>query len=72
MQDDTAPRPRSQTAAAPPPLSYSVDAAMKATGLGRSTIYELMAEGRLQRVKVGKRTLIPHASLEALILGKAA
>lgn len=54
------------------PLSYSVGAAVRATGLGRSTIFAMMADGRLERRKVGKRTLIPRASLEALISGKAA
>lgn len=53
-------------------LTYTVNAAVKATGIGRSTIYAMMADGRLDRVKVGKRTLIPRASLEALIFGKAA
>lgn len=53
-------------------LSYTVNAAVMATGIGRSTIYAMMADGRLERVKVGKRTLIPRASLEAVIFGKAA
>lgn len=54
------------------PLSYTVNAAVRATGIGRSTIYAMMADGRLERVKVGKKTLIPRASLEALVSGKAA
>ncbi len=56
----------------PAPLSYSVKGAMAASGLGRSTIFQLMADGRLDRVKVGKRTLIPRASLESLLSGDAA
>lgn len=54
------------------PLAYSVKGAMAASGLGRSQIFELMAQGRLERVKVGKRTLIPRSSLEKLIFGTAA
>lgn len=54
------------------PLAYSVDAAIAATGLGRSLIFELMAAGKLARVKVGKRTLIPADSLRALVSGAAA
>lgn len=56
----------------PAPLSYSVKGAMAASGLGRSTIFSLMADGRLDRVKIGKRTLIPRASLESLLSGEAA
>ena len=51
----------------PPPLSYTIDGAMRATGIGRSKLYALIGEGKLARVKVGTRTLIPAASLRALI-----
>jgi excisionase family DNA binding protein len=64
--------PRQNPLPAPLPLSYSVKGAMAASGLGRSTIFQLMADGRLERVKVGKRTLIPRASLESLLTGAAA
>jgi hypothetical protein len=67
------PVPFSYIPAPPPvPLSYSVKGAMAATGLGRSVIFQLMADQKLERVKIGKRTVIPHASLMALISGKAA
>ena len=55
----------------PTPLSYTIDGAMRATGLGRSKIYSLIGDGTLTRIKVGTRTLIPAASLRALI-GEAA
>lgn len=74
--DSTAAASRGPKKAPPPPLptplSYSVAGAIAASGLGRSTIFQLMADGRLNRVKVGKRTLIPRASLEALISGEVA
>lgn len=54
------------------PISYTVNAAVRATGLGRSTIFAMLADGRLERVKVGRKTLIPRASLEAIVSGKAA
>jgi excisionase family DNA binding protein len=54
-----------------PPLSYTVDGATKASGLGRTTIYSLISENRLRIVKVGRRTLIPADSLRALIAGEA-
>ena len=66
------PVPYAYTPAPPPiPLSYTVKGAMAATGLGRSVIFQLMADQNLERVKIGKRTVIPHASLMALISGKA-
>lgn len=64
------PAPKYAPAAAEP-LSYSVKGAMMASGLGRSTIFSLLASGKLARVKVGKRTLIPRRSLEALLSGEA-
>ena len=57
--------------AAPQPLSYTIQGAMAATGLGRSKLYELMASGALAKLKVGKRTLIRADSLRALIDGAA-
>jgi excisionase family DNA binding protein len=38
--------------------------------IGKTKIYALMAEGRLQRVKIGSRSLIPLASVEALLRGE--
>ena len=39
-------------------LSYTVAEAAKTTGLSRATIFNLLNEGRLTRLKVGARTLI--------------
>jgi excisionase family DNA binding protein len=39
-------------------LAYSVDDAAQAVGLGKSTLYREMAEGRLRYRKVGDRRLI--------------
>lgn len=57
-------------APAQPKLAYTPDEAAKATGLGKTTIYRLLKEGRLKRVKVGRSTIIPRSSLLAL-LGEA-
>lgn len=45
-------------------LSYNIDETSKITGLGKTRIYEELNSGRLRAVKVGRRTLIPHASIE--------
>ena len=39
------------------------------SGLSRSTLYELIKNGRLRAVKVAGRRLIPREALEALLLG---
>lgn len=61
-----------QTASHPEPLAYSVADACRVSSIGRTRLYALINEGKLQARKVGKRTLIPAASLRALIEGEAA
>lgn len=53
------------------PLAYSVSDACRVSSLGRTRLYQLIADGRLEVRKIGKRTLIPAASLRALIEGQA-
>jgi excisionase family DNA binding protein len=54
-------------------LAYRIDEAEIVSGLGRSSIYELISDGRLSSVKIGGRRLILHEDLEALLLsGKTA
>lgn len=48
-------------------LAFSVADACAASSLGRTTIYNLIANGRLRAVKIGGRTLIPTESLAALL-----
>jgi excisionase family DNA binding protein len=47
--------------------AYRVDDAAKAYGLSRTTLYKLLAEGRLKSVLVGRRRLILRDSLDALL-----
>lgn len=49
------------------PLTCSIQDAAKATGLSRSSIYNLIAAQRIATTKVGKRRLVQVASLEALV-----
>lgn len=48
-------------------ISYSVTEAVAASGLGRTTIYELIKTGVLKPAKIGARTLILRRDLEAMI-----
>lgn len=54
------------------PLAYSVKEACKVTSLGRTYLYLLIKEGRLEARKIGSRTIIPATSLHALIERSAA
>lgn len=48
------------------PLTYSIKEAARLLGLGRTTIYRLIGEGRLDTVKIGNRTLIKLRSMQRL------
>ncbi len=49
------------------PIATSVNGAASALSLGRTSIYALIKAGRLEAVKLGRRTLITTASIRALI-----
>jgi excisionase family DNA binding protein len=51
------------------PLAYSIKEASRATSLGRTRLYQLIAAGQLAAVKVGSRTLIPAHALHKLLEG---
>jgi excisionase family DNA binding protein len=51
------------------PLAYSVKEACRLTSLGRTRIFQLISEKKLEARKVGRRTLIPAASLHKLLEG---
>jgi len=36
-------------------------------GIGRSRVYELIAEGQLRRVKLGRTALIPAIDVQSLV-----
>jgi excisionase family DNA binding protein len=50
-----------------PLLTLTVREALRATGLGRTTLYKLIDSGRVRRVKIGKRVLIVYSDLEKLV-----
>ena len=51
----------------PAKLAVSIEEAAEISSIGRSTLYELMAAGRLAFVKLGSRRLILVADLQALL-----
>lgn len=48
-------------------LTYRIDEVVKVTGLGRTSIYELMTSGVLPSLKVGARRLIMKDDLVAFL-----
>lgn len=49
------------------PLTVTVQGARNITGLGNTTIYELLKNGELKSIKIGRRRLILYSSIAALI-----
>ena len=52
------------------PIAVTVPVALRLSGLGRTKLYELMAMGEIQSIKVGTRRLIDFASLKACLTGR--
>ena len=48
-------------------VAATINEATQITGLGRSSIYQLINEGKLTRRKYGSRTLILVEELEAFV-----
>ena len=58
---------------APTPKAYSIAQAAQLLGIGRSTMYRELADGRITSIKCRKRRLIPAEALDAwLASAKAA
>lgn len=55
------------TQTAPTKQAFRIKEAVAAYGVGRTTLYRLIGEGRIRVSKVGKRTLIAKSELDALI-----
>jgi excisionase family DNA binding protein len=45
------------------PLLCGVQDAARQLGLGKSTVWSLIAQGQLEAVRIGRRTLIKHSSM---------
>ncbi|MXO65302.1 helix-turn-helix domain-containing protein [Altericroceibacterium endophyticum] len=51
-------------------LAYSINEAAAALSLGRTSIYSMIANGRLEAFKLGRRTLIKAESIHRLVNGQ--
>ena len=48
-------------------LLLPVNDAATSLGVGRTKIYELIADGQIELVKIGRKSLVPKASLEQFV-----
>ena len=48
-------------------MTYKIDEVAQALGLGKTTIHKLLRDGELQKIKLGRATLISAESVDALI-----
>ena len=51
-------------------LAYSINETARALSMGRTSIYAMIAEGRLEAFKLGRRTLIKADSIRRLVDGQ--
>jgi excisionase family DNA binding protein len=52
------------------PITVRVREACRLSGIGRSKLYELIAAGEIETIKVGTITLVPVASLTSFLQRK--
>ena len=53
------------------PLLRSIRSTAERLSLGVSTVWKLIAQGRLETIKIGRRTLVKEASIEKLAGGSS-
>ena len=51
-------------------LAISINETAKALGIGRSSVYALLKTGRLDSIKIGRRTLLTTESVKRLTTSK--
>jgi len=48
------------------PVTVTVETALKLSGIGRTKLYQLIGEGVIKTITVGRRRLVVFSSLEEL------
>lgn len=66
----SAPPPPSPPVVSSEKLTYSIREASAAFGISRSTLYDALAKGELQAIKLGTRTLISADGLRAWLASR--
>ena len=52
------------------PIAVSIKDTARALGLGRTSIYVLIAQGKLEAIKIGRRTLVRVESIRQLVASR--
>ena len=60
-------RPKATRSNGAEPLAVRIPDAVRMTGIGRSKLYELIASGDLETVKIGRCTLVTIDALKELL-----
>lgn len=60
-------RPKAARTNGAEPLAVRIPDAVRMTGIGRSKLYQLIASGELETVKIGRCTLVPFDALKDLL-----
>jgi len=63
--------PLSTNAPAPNRIALSIEEAAEMLGVGRTTVYQLVASGQLPSFHLGRRRLVSVAALESWVLGRS-
>lgn len=53
------------------PITVTIAETRKISGLGTTTIYDLIKQGKLKTAAIGRRRLVNYASLKALLTSAA-
>ena len=56
----------------PRPLAVTVTVACQISGVGRTTLYQLVKDGKIRLAKVGSRTLVNYDDLERVVASQFA
>jgi len=51
-------------------LAYSINETARTLSLGRTSVYAMIADGRLEAFKLGRRTLVKADSIRRLVDGE--
>lgn len=51
-------------------LTFTVEETAKLLGISRGTAYDLVAQGEIPSIRLGRRILVPRVQLEKLLEGE--
>jgi excisionase family DNA binding protein len=54
----------------PLPLAWQIEPACHRAGIGRTKLYQLIKDGEIKTIKVGRRTLVPESELQKWLANK--